>query len=457
MTEQKNRRQFLRDGTILGAGLAGLGAASLARGEEPAAAPAAPQPAPAEPFVVGIIGTGSRGQGLASGFAALPNVHIKYLCDVDDAMIEKAQQAVAQRLAAQPAAPDGAKPGAAPVAIHRVKDLRKVLEDKEVHAVAIAAPDHWHAPAGIMACAAGKHVYVEKPCSHNPREGELLVESARKHNRVVQHGTQRRSWPGVVKAIQAVRGGEIGAVRFARAWYAADRGTIGRGKPVPPPSNLDYAMWQGPAPERPYHDNVIHYNWHWFWHWGTGELGNNGVHFLDLVRWGLNVDYPKRVSSSGGRYCFSDDQETPDTQTAAFDFGDKLALWECRSCQPRGIEGQKTSVSFHGDRGTLVIEGNGFRIVDRDDKVVHVSAEQAGDIDAAHLLDFVDAARTGRRPAADIEDGHRSTLLCQLGNIALRAGRSLHVDPKSGRILDDKDATDRYWSREYRPEWEPKV
>ena len=461
MRQRRNRREFLLDGTLMGAGLAGLGAiastAPVTRADEPPSpVPAVDPPAaaPVEPFIVGIIGTGSRGQGLAAGFAALPGVNVKYLCDVDDAMLEKAQQAVAQRLAAQPPSAAGQE---AAVPIQRVKDLRKVIEDPAVHAVAIAAPDHWHAPAAIRACQAGKHVYVEKPCSHNPREGELLVEAARKHNRVVQHGTQRRSWPGIVQAIHAVRGGDIGEVRFARAWYAADRGSIGRGKGVPVPANLDFALWQGPAPERPYQDNLIHYNWHWFWHWGTGELGNNGVHFLDLARWGLNVDYPKRVTSGGGRYVFSDDQETPDTQTATFDFGDKLILWECRSCQPRGIEGQKSSVSFHGDKGTLVIVDDGFRVYDRADNLVHSVAGEGGDIDAAHLHDFVDAARKGRRPNADIEDGHRSTLLCQLGNIALRAGRALNIDPKCGHIVDDQDTVDRYWSREYRPEWEPKV
>ena len=455
MAHQKNRREFLRDGTILGAGLAGLGAAaSLARGAEAAQAGAAAAPGAAEPFVIGVIGTGGRGQALAAGFAALPGVSVKYVCDVDDAMIAKAQQAVAQPVAARPTAAPGSP---TPIATQPVKDLRRVIEDKDVHAVVIATPDHWHAPASILACQAGKHVYVEKPCSHNPREGELLVEAARKYDRVVQHGTQRRSWPGVVKAIEAVRGGEIGAVRFARTWYAADRGSIGRGKRVPPPSNLDYALWQGPAPERPYQDNVIHYNWHWFWHWGTGELGNNGVHFLDLARWGLNVDYPKRVISAGGRYCFADDQETPDTQTTTFDFGDRLILWECRSCQPRGIEGQKAGISFHGDKGTLLIEGNGFRVYGRDDKLVHAVTDRAGNIDAAHLQDFVDAARTGRRPCADIEEGHRSTLLCQLGNIAGRTGGALEVDPKTGHIVNDKDAVERYWGREYRPGWEPKV
>jgi predicted dehydrogenase len=394
-------------------------------------------------------------------------------------MLEKAQSAVAKRLEKlreeqsepkvasptdktsgtgiqqKPAAPQ-APATSDPPPPTSVKDFRRVLEDKAVQAVAIVTPDHWHAPMAILACKAGKHVYVEKPCSHNPREGELIIEAARKYNRVVQHGTQRRSWPGIVKAVHAVRGGEIGNVRFARAWYANERKSIGRGKGVAVPSTFDYAMWQGPAPERPFRDNLVPYNWHWFWHWGTGELGNNGVHFLDIARWGMNVDYPKRVSSSGGRYFFSDDQETPDTQTAAFEFGDRMILWEHRSSQPRGIDGDRSGASFHGDKGTIQLTRNGFKHFDLKDKLVSESDDPI-DLDHAHMTDFVDAARKGRRPNADIEDGHKSTLLCHLANIALRTGRTLNVDPKSGHILDDKDAESRFWGREYRSEWEPAV
>jgi predicted dehydrogenase len=259
-----------------------------------------------------------------------------------------------------------------------------------------------------------------------------------------------------VKGVKAVRGGEIGKVHFARCWYNVDRKPIGRGKGVPVPAGMDFTMWQGPAPERPYRDNLVPYNWHWFWHWGTGEMGNNGVHFLDLARWGLGVDYPKRVTSAGGRYAFADDWETPDTQTATFEFGDKMILAELNSCHPRPIEGLGYGVAFYGERGTLALLENGFKLFDRKDKLIE-SVSEKRDIDTAHFADFVDAARKGRRPAADIEDGHKSTLLCHLGNIALRAGRTLNTDPKNGRILNDKETEERFWSREYRSEWEPKV
>jgi predicted dehydrogenase len=424
-----------------------------------------------DPFVVGVIGVGNRGQTVASGFAASPGVRVKYLCDVDDATLVKAQNAVAKRVAAttQPSASkkktnaqdDAEKseskpttPAAAPIS---VKDFRRILEDKEVHGVVVVTPDHWHAPAAILAIKAGKHVYVEKPCSHNPREGELLVESARKYNRVVQHGSQRRSWEGVIKAIKAVRGGEIGNVHLAKGWYATDRKTIGRGKGVPVPPNLDYTMWQGPAPERPYRDNILPYLWHWYWNWGTGELGNNGVHFLDMCRWGLGVDFPKRVTSAGGRYFFSDDQETPDTQIATWEFGDnKIVQWEHRSCQLHGVDDLKSGASFHGDKGTILITGNGYKQFDAKDKLVD-SFESKQPNDPAHIANFVQCARMGTRPNADIEDGHKSTLLCHLGNIAWRTGRTLNIDPKNGHILNDGDAEMRFWSREYRAEWEPKV
>jgi predicted dehydrogenase len=213
-----------------------------------------------------------------------------------------------------------------------------------------AAPNHWHAPSTILACSANKHVYVEKPCCHNPREGELMIEAARKHNRAVQMGSQRRSGPGTIQAIKALHEGVIGRVYLARSWYNNRRGPIGKGKPTAAPKHLEYDLWQGPAPRVPYMDNRVHYNWHWFWHWGNGELGNNGIHTLDLCRWGLAVDYPIRVTSSGNRYHWNDDQQTPDTHTVCFEFkGKKQISWQGKSCnRHRG-----SFVTFYGTDGTL--------------------------------------------------------------------------------------------------------
>src|SRR5262245_27756902 len=326
-----------------------------------------------EKIVLAFMGVNNRGSDLAGGFVTLPNVEIAYICDVDDRAIAKGIGIVQKK---QAKAPQG------------VKDFRRVLDDKSVDVLVIAAPDHWHAPATILACSAGKHVYVEKPACHNPREGELMVAVARKHNRVVQLGTQRRSMKAVKEAIERLRSGEIGRVTFSRGWYNNTRPSIGRGKTAPVPGWLDYNLWQGPAPEHEFHDNVVHYNWHWFWHWGTGELGNNGIHALDVCRWGLGVDYPKRVTAGGGRFTFSDDQETPDSLVTTYEFGDKMLTWEGRSCQPRGFEDSQFGCAFYGDKGSLISDGDNYKIYDMKQKLV-ANVKGAGS-DHPHLQNFLD-------------------------------------------------------------------
>jgi predicted dehydrogenase len=297
-------------------------------------------------------------------------------------------------------------------------------------------------------------VYVEKPGSHNAREGEWLVAAARKASRVVQMGNQRRSWPAVIEAIARLREGAIGTVRSARCWYNNNRPTIGHGKPAPVPSELDFSLWQGPAPERPYTDNVVHYNWHWRWHWGGGELANNGIHALDLARWGLGVDCPQRVTCGGGRYHFRDDQETPDTALATFDFGDKVAIWDGSSCHPRSAEGL-AFVTFYGDNGSLALTGGGsYKIFDLKGKEVSKGNSPGGD--RVHFVNFFDCIRKGQRPNSDIEEGQKSTLLCHLGNIAYRTGRTLTLDPKTRTLVNDKEAT-ALWGREYRKGWKPQA
>ena len=374
-----------------------------------------------------------------AGYLSVPNTEIAYICDVDRRAVEKGIAAVNKKQQAKPR-------GAA--------DLRRVLENPEIDAVSIATPDHWHAPAAILACAAGKHVYVEKPGSHNLHESTLLVAAARKHKRVVQMGNQRRSWPWVIEAIAALQGDELGAAFFARSWYTNHRASIGRGKIVAVPEWLDWSLWQGPAPERPFKDNVVHYNWHWFWNWGTGELGNNGVHALDLARWGLQVDSPYRVTCGGNRYHYRDDWETPDTCSATFDFGGKGIAWEGQSCDPRGFEGSSFGVTFYAEKGSLVIAGNSARLYDLNDKLVREIPGKGDDV--LHFANFIDAIREGKALRAEIEDGQKSTRLCHLGNIAWRSGRTVNYDPKNEKIEGDKYAT-RFASREYRRGWEPKV
>ncbi|MBK9140132.1 MAG: Gfo/Idh/MocA family oxidoreductase [Verrucomicrobia bacterium] len=424
MQHPLTRRGFLRQST-----LAGLAAGTFSLGVLGAN----------DRIRLGIMGVNGRGSDLARGFARFSDAEVAMICDVDERALAKGQQAGST--AGRPAP-------------ETVRDFRRILDAPSVDALVIAAPDHWHAPATILACAAGKHVYVEKPVSHNAREGELAVAAARKFHRVVQVGTQRRSQPRIREAIEQVRGGAIGTVRFARGWYTNARGSIGRGRSVPVPAWLEWELWQGPAPERPFRDNIVHYHWHWFWHWGTGELGNNGIHALDLCRWGLGVTFPRRVTSGGGRYHFDDDQESPDTHVATFDFGDRAISWEGRSCQRHGYEGSQFGAAFYGDRGTLVTDGAAYTIFDAEDKPGPKVAG-SGD-DGPHLRNFLDCIRSGQRPNADIEEGHQSTALCHLGNIAWRVGRTLNCDPQTGRILGDRPAA-RLWSREYRRGWEPKV
>ncbi|HNS00441.1 MAG TPA: Gfo/Idh/MocA family oxidoreductase [Planctomycetota bacterium] len=391
-------------------------------------------------LVAGVMGVHGRGTQLARVLAGLKSSAVACVCDVDARSMTAAAAAVSSVQVYKP---------------EEVGDVRRLLENPVVDALVIAAPNHWHGPATILACKAGKHVYVEKPCCHNPREGELMVAAARAHKRVVQVGTQRRSWPAVIEAMEAVRGGAIGRAFFARGRYTSARGSIGRGKEAPVPDWLDYELWQGPAPRRPFTDNRIHYNWHWFWHWGNGELGNNGVHALDLCRWGLGAGYPVRVSSSGGRYFYDDDQETPDTHEVMFEFADKKAIaWEGLSCNRNWLGSRDWIASFYGDKGALALWDGAYTIFDRNDKVVREGRGPGGD--EAHLQNFVDCARAGGRPSADIEEGHKSTLLPHLGNIAHRVGRSLKCDPASGRILGDEEAMG-LWGREYAPGWEPSL
>ena len=409
---------------------------------------------PSNKIVIAVAGVNSRGGGMAELFARQPDCEVGYICDVDERAMTKTIESVGQV--------QGRKPKAE-------KDFRKALEDKGVDAFFIATPDHWHAPAAIIGCAMGKHVYVEKPISHNPNEGELLVKAARKYNRLVQMGAQRRSGTGIMQMIADIRAGIIGNVYMAKTWYANGRGPSFY-KEAPVPSWLDYNLWQGPAPRRPYKDGLVHYNWHWLWHWGTGEALNNGTHEVDVARWGLGVEFPVRVSSLGGRYAFKDDWETPDTQTISIEFPEnKLILWEGRSCNKFKVNGADRGVIFYGENGTIINPGgNSYTVYDMSGKVIKDSKDatdsqdttntaSAGEnLDQMHIANFLDCVRTGKMPNADCEIGRRSTLLVQLGNISWRTRQTLNIDPKTGHILNNPEAQ-KLWGREYEKGWEPKV
>ncbi len=400
-----------------------------------------------------VVGVKNRGKALAVNFARRNDCEVVTICDVDTRAMDSCIEAVKK---VQTLVPKGQK------------DFRDSLGDKNVDAVVIALPDHWHTPAAIMAMKAGKHVYLEKPVSHNPREGELLVEATAKYKKVVQIGNQRRTWPNVIKAIEEVQAGAIGNVHFGKMWYANNRPSIGIGKIVPVPEWLDWDLWQGPAPRVPYKDNYVHYNWHWFWHWGTAESGGNGVHMVDLLTWGLNLKYPKKISSMGGRFCFKDDWETPDTQLINYEYDDVILSFEGLSANGKKIENSSVGVIFYGDKGSLFISGgNDYKIFDKKNKVIKDvqsdivfeqgnTASPSQQLDSIHFQNFFDAILKGTPLACTSELGHQSTCLMQLGNIALRTGHILNINPSNGHIIGDSEAQS-YWSRTYEPGWELKV
>lgn len=392
--------------------------------------------APQDRIVVGVMGL-QRGLSLAETFVATPGVELRYLCDVDQARQVRAGARL-ERLGVTPRV---------------VGEYRRILDDPDVDALVCAAPNHWHATATIQACQAGKHVYVEKPCSHTPAEGEWMIEAAQRHHCIVQVGTQRRSSPAVRDAIERLRAGAIGQVFLARSWYFNKRRSIGKGQATNPPAGLDYEAWLGPAPRVPYRDNLIHYNWHWFWDYGNGELGNNGVHGIDLCCWGLGVDFPSRVVSAGGRYWYHDDQQTPDTQTVTLAYGDRQIEWIGQSCNAHGTG----FVSFYGDQGALEIDSDGgYRVFDKAGRVVTERPGSPGRGQEEHVANFVAAIRSGTAAElnAGIVTGHQTALACHLGNISQRLGRPLDCDAATGSVIDDPDAGG-LWSRTYEPGWNP--
>lgn len=401
-----------------------------------------------------VMGVNSRGNALATNFAQQDICDVIHICDVDSRAITKCLNNLKER---QDLTAKG------------FTDVRESLDNKDVDVLVIAAPDHWHAPASLMAMQAGKHVYVEKPCSHNPKEGEILVQAAQQYGKVIQMGNQRRSWPNVVEGINAVKSGDIGRVYFGKGWYSNNRDTIGKGKYTAVPDWLNWELWQGPAPRKEFKDNLIHYNWHWHWHWGTGEALNNGTHMIDLLRWGMEVDYPTKVSSNGGRYRYNDDWETPDTQVINLDFGQDMSMsWEGRSCNGKNIEGSSVGVMFYGENGSILIpSGNSYTVFDLKGEVIRdvkdtreVDPRNATNpsehLDALHIRNMFDAIINGSSLNADIDSGHKSTLLVQLGNIAQRVGNSLNINPENGHIVQDEEAQ-KLWSRSYEKGWEMKL
>ncbi|MFH6601931.1 Gfo/Idh/MocA family protein [Maribacter algicola] len=399
-----------------------------------------------------VIGVRSRAKAHVKAINADPNAKIIYNCDVDDVIIEEHNAWCQENIGYVPKV---------------MKDFRKVLEDKAVDAVFIATPEHWHAPMAIMALQAGKHVYVEKPCSHNPHENELLVQAQNKYGKKVQMGNQQRSAKTSINAINDIRNGIIGEVYKGEAYYSNNRGSIGKGNKIDAPKTLDWELWQGPAPRKAYQDNIHPYNWHWFRNWGTGEMHNNGTHEVDICRWALGVDLPESVTSFGGKYAYDDDWEFVDNQQVTFKYpNDKFITWTGHS---RGLiqpERPGRGITIYGSKGSIMLDRNFYKLFDLGGNPIKFEYEQSGSettntrgeggLDINHVGNFFDAIRKDESLHADINDASISTMLCHLGNMAQDAGETLKIDQKTGKVLNNEKAM-KNWKREYENGWEPKV
>jgi len=419
LNHEVNRRQFLESSAKNAAGMAvgvvGLSAATARAG-------------PSERIRLGVIGVRRQGRRLASEFAALRDVEIATLCDVDARVLPAALKSVADVQSQR---------------VRTERDFRRVLDDPTVDAVVIAAPDHWHAGMTISACQAGKDVYVESPLTHTVAEGERITAAILHTGRIVQVGLQQRSGTHFRSATQVVRSGRLGAVKLARAWTVHRRKSIGTCQEGPIPANVDYDLWLGPAPQRPFTANRFHHNWRWFWDYGGGELADWGTHLLDVAVWGLGVSLPTRIASSGGRHVLRDDRETPDTQMVTYNFPSaadpddgRTILWEHRLWSDRGIEGRSAAVAFYGERGTLIVDRGGWKVYGSDESLTSDSSEQL----SAHCRNFIDCIRSRREPAAPVEVGRVSSTLSHLGNIAYRLGREVIFDPSNSNFCNDTPA-----------------
>jgi predicted dehydrogenase len=399
-----------------------------------------------------VIGLNGRGYAHLAGIKANKSAaRISHVCDVDSIILKKFADGVEQEMGEAPATD---------------KDFRTILALKDVDAITIASPDHWHTPMAIAGVQAGKHVYVEKPCSYDPAEGVMLVQAQEKYGKLVQMGTQQRSSPHTIEVIEKIREGIIGRPYLAKAWYSNVRKSIGTGKEVPVPAQLDWDLWQGPAPRRPYRDNVHPYNWHWFRNYGTGETLNNGTHEVDVCRWALGVDYPRRVTASGGRYHFKDDWQFYDTLVTSFEYEDKMISWEGKSCEGMKYYGRDRGATILGTTGTVLVDRGGYEIYDLNGKKTNEfkagSTASSSDLLGAdsmtdrHFANFIAGIRKGEKLNASIAVGNVAVTMLQLSNIAWEVNRELHLDTKDGRIQNDTEAM-KMWGREYEKGWAPKV
>jgi predicted dehydrogenase len=432
MIGRTNRREFLQHSSSALATATALGMARAAFAKSAN-----------DKIVIGMIGTGGRAMGVLNDVQSAPNVEIAYLCDVD----ESRRNAAAKKL------------GSASVRI--VSDMRKILDDKAIDAVYIATPDHWHSPAAILACEAGKHVYVEKPISHNIREGRLLIDTAERTKSLVQHGTQVRSTSTIMEGVKLLRDGIIGDVLVAKCWNIQRRRGIGHASPTSPPTGLDYENWVGPATMLPYQANRCHNGWHSWAAYGTGDMGNDGVHDLDYTRWGLGVDtHPTRIVGLGGKVVTDDDGDFPDTQQVTFEYpGDgkpgskRMLIYEQRLWSTNYPYNCDSGAEFYGTKGQMFLSRRG-KLEVRGERNAPTPVNVKLEIQnlPSHWANFLAAVRGTARLNADALTGHLSSSLAHLGNIATHLGRSLTFDPQTEQFVDDKEAN-ALVKRQYRDHW----
>ena len=436
-----NRRNFLRQTALLGAGVLAL--PKLAYGNVLGAN---------ERLNVAVIGVRSRAKALTKAVGEYANATVMYTCDVDDKIIEANNAFCEKNLGYVPKVE---------------KDFRRILDDKNVDAVFIATPEHWHAPMSIMALQAGKHVYVEKPCSHNPWENELLVKAQRKFGKRVQMGNQQRSASTSALAVKEISEGIIGDVYKGVAYYSNNRASIGTGKVIPVPAGLDWELWQGPAPRRAYRDNYHPYHWHWFRAYGTGEIHNNGTHEIDICRWAMGLGLPKTVTSFGGKFAYDDDWEYFDNQQVTYGYDDnKFITWEGHSRGQIKPEVPGRGSTIYGSKGTITLSRNSYEHYDLGGKLVKQVEEKTqsattntqgeGGLDITHVGNFLDSIRTDIKLNSPIVEAAVTTQMCHLGNIAQDLGRTLRIDDNTGHVLNDNEAMS-YWKRSYEKGWEPSI
>lgn len=422
------RRDFMRHSSVA------LTASALAGVTAPAHVSAN------DKIVIGVVGVGGMGRGDLSCFLHNSDVECAVICDVDDKQLAEATKLV-----------EG-KRGKAP---DTEKDFRRVVDRKDIDAVLVATPDHWHALPTIYACHSGKDVYCEKPLGASIDEGRAMVEAARDNNRVVQMGTQWRSGTHYRDAVEFIQSGKIGKVRLVRAWAYLDWvGGIGNPPDCDPPEGVDYDMWLGPAPKRPFNPNRFHFNFRWHWDYAGGLMTDWGVHLLNICQWAMGHEMPKRVSSTGGRYVVDDNSETPDTQVAIYEFEKYSLVFEHQMVGGLGPGGQPHGMLFCGSEGTVIINGGGWEFIPEPKKkdLEPIKAPPGGDARPAHVRNFLDCMKSREKCVMDFSVGHFVSTVAHLGNLAFRSGSEIHWDAEKERAVDNEPA-DALVAYQYRAPW----